>query len=178
MVYEDVNAVYAVNKYLNRALAVNLGWTPITYTNNLGESVKALPIIPSQQQPEFLDAGRTFLVYGSVVQPQSRMWAMTAETVVYTIWSPSTTEANKVCNFIHDLFMNVDESADAVNSYLDTEMDATQRNRYVAFTMIAPGLVEKAEPVESETGWAAGSVTVETLYTNKNQRPQTRFTYL
>src|SRR6478609_6166269 len=102
MTYTYSDGVYALNSYLNKALAVNLGWTPVAYTNNLGQTVKARPIIPSQQQPEFLATGKPFLVYGSSITPTGNVWGLVNEYVVYTVWSPSATEANEVANFIKD----------------------------------------------------------------------------
>lgn len=184
MTYEYADAVYALNSYLNKALTVNLGWTPITYTDpNTGDSVSAKPIIPSQQQPEFLSAGKTFLVYGSAIQPQNNVWGLNSEYVVYTIWSPSAREANATANFIHDLFENRDTAADNVNSWLEVEGGydpqtgtLAGRDRYISFAAIRSGLIEKAEPAEEENGWVAAGVTIEIMYTKKNHAPQTRFT--
>src|SRR6478735_5409637 len=140
MTYDTADAVYALNSYINKALTVNLGWTPVTYTNSLGDTVKATPIIPSQQQPEFLATNKTFLVYGSAVQPMV-VPGLHSEYIVYTVWSPTVSEANKTANLIHDLFIIREQNADNINTWLDLEMDAstTHRDRFISFTDIRTG---------------------------------------
>ena len=184
MTYERANAVYALNTYIFKALQVNLNWTTISYTNQFGQTKTAKPIIPSQQQPELLATGKSFLVYGSTIQPTTGTPGLVNEYIVYTVWSPSATEANDVADFLHDLFADRDKAPDAVNSWLDAEGGYdfntglnSRRDRYVSFTAIRPGLVEKAEPAEQEDGWVAAGVTIDVQYQKKNHAPVTRFTY-
>lgn len=184
MTYERANAVYALNSYIFKALQVNLNWTSITYTNQFGETVKGRPIIPSQQQPEIIDTGKPFLVYGSTIQPASGTPGLVNEYVVYTVWSTSATDANDIANFLHDLFEDRDNAPDAVNSWLDAEGGYdfntgtnSRRDRYVSFTAIRSGLIEKAEPADQEDGWVAASVTIDIQYQKKGHAPVTRFVY-
>ena len=182
MKYDYADAVYALNSYVNKALKVNLEWAPVSYTNSMGETVSATPIIPSQQQPELLATGKSFLVYGSAIEPVGKVWGLVNESVVYTVWSTSAREANATANLIRDLFQITDETAENVNTWLELEggynkaTGAWTRDRHIAFTAIRAGFIEKAEPSTQEDGWVSAMVTVETQYQKKNHSPVTRFT--
>ena len=79
--YRDVdkNASYALRSYVWKLLEANLGWTEADYKSSV-------PIIPSAQQPEFMEIGRAFLVYGSAIQPASHLYAHRTESVSFNVY--------------------------------------------------------------------------------------------
>lgn len=171
MAYADVNAVYALNSYLRKALRVNLDWTPPTYTHPVTEeTVTSQMVVPSAMIDELMSLNKTFLVYGSAVRPNRGTPQLNSELVVYTVWSLSSTEANKVANFIVDLFQDHTESANHVNAWLDAEQTAREKDRSISFGAIKATVAEKAEPAEQEGGWVAATVSVDLLYTKKNAK--------
>lgn len=169
MTYENKDAVYALNSYTWKLLEANLGW----------EKWKELPpIIPVAQQPELLQSGKAFLVYGSARHPAEHLYALVKEAVSYTIYATSSTEVNKIANLLADTFERQDEAADDVNSWLVTEDPHRSSPRGISFGSIRTMMVEKATPADEEGGYVAGLVMLEMKYTKQNNTIQTSgFTY-
>lgn len=118
------NGVHKLNKYLwahlkdfqydgvNYAFAEYRGVTP---------EIALEPIIPTQQIPEFTDiaGGAPFIVYNFRENPKGDFW-LSRETCSYVVYDPNEDRLRAIKNFITDLFKRWDWSAQAVNSYLDT----------------------------------------------------------
>lgn len=163
MTYKANNAVYALNSYVWKLLQANLGWT------TSGQP----PIKPTQQQPEMMQAGTAFLVYGSSNQNPGHNYALRKESVVYTIYAPSSTEANNVVNLLVEAFERQDEAAADVNQHLHLE----GKNRGVSFGSVeATGSIH-AEPADEEGGFVEGLVMLEIIYTVQSTAQTTGFTY-
>lgn len=163
MTYSDSNVVYALNSYLWKLLEANLGWSKSSYN---GMS----PITPSQQQPELMQTGKPFIVYGSASQPASHLYDFEVETVAYNIYAPSATEANKIANLIKDVFKRQDLAAADVNKWLDFEGDPSRRgtHRRISFASIKANVIEKVEPSDEEGGYVNAVAIVEVRYVNNN----------
>lgn len=171
MVYLDKNATYALNSYVWKLLEANLGWEKSSYKG-------ATPIIPTAQQPELMETGNTFLVYGSAVHPAEHLYALRRESVSYVIYGPSSTEVNKVINLLVDTFERQDEAAADVNDWLDAEAEGRGYARNISFGTIREVLTERAEPADEEGGYVAGTIMLELKYTVNNQTVVTSgFTY-
>lgn len=174
MTYADRNAVYAINRYVNRLLEVNMDWTNVTYTNALGQTVSSNRIIPSAQQPELLATGKSFVVYGSSIQQPGHLYVEHKETVAYTIYSPSSTEVNKITNFLFDVFKRQDEAVSDVNYWLDREREVRGIDRYLSFTSINPTMIEKAEPADEEGAYVSALFLMDISYVVFNDTFVTR----
>lgn len=173
MTYTDKNAVYALNSYLWKLLEANLGWTKADY----GDKV---PIIPVSQQPEMMQSGKAFIVYGSAIHPADHLYSLKKEAVSYMIYGPSATEVNKIVNLLTEAFARQDDAAADVNNWLVTEgASRTGGYRDVHFGTIRTTMSEKAEDApDEEGGYSAGLVLVETKYTVDNSNIITSgFTY-
>jgi len=155
---ENSDPVYALNQYVWRVLEANLGWDADNYE-------APLPIVPSSQQPELLASGHPFIVYGANYPPVAHLYVLRNCTVAYNIYSTSSTEVNNVVELFLDAFEGQDESAARVNNFLDAE----GRNRGITFGTIRPTFAEKAEPAESEGGYAAGMVMLDLKYTQSRK---------
>lgn len=162
--YEDRNAVYALNRYVMKLLEANLGWDTITYTNSTGQTISSTRIIPSAQQPELLATGKTFMVYGSAIDESKHLYALTKETVAYTIYSPSSTEVNKVSNFLYDVFKRQDDAVADLNAWLDFERLNRGVSRNLSFAGLLPTMTEKAEPADEEGGYVSAMFMLDTQY--------------
>lgn len=167
MTYTDKNAVYALNSYVWKLIEANLGW-------NVSDYAGARPIIPSAQQPEFMEQGKPFLIYGSNNKPVEHLYAMRCEAVSYTIYSESSTEANRVVNLLVDAFEGQDETAARVNEHLTAEA----KNRGIAFGSIGYKMSNHAGPATDEGGYSAAFILLEMDYTVQNNTVQLDgFTY-
>lgn len=171
MTYKNNNATSALNSYVWKLLESNLGWTKSNYKG-------IVPIVPLAQQPELLQIGRAFLVYGSNSQQATHLYALKGESVAYTIYATTVVEANKIAQLLTDAFERQDVAAADVNDWLYTEQQATGNNRGVSFGSIRTTLAQKAEPADEEGGFVASFVLLDVRYTAPNPTiVTTDFTY-
>lgn len=166
--HRDYNAVYALNSYVWKLLEANLGWQASDYQSGS-------PILPSDQQPELMQQKKSFLVYGSSNQPAQDLYALRTESIAYTIYAITATEANAVLNLLVDAFERQDDSATDVNLHTD----ADPRNRNVSFATIRVTIAQHAlSTADDEGGYVKAYMLVETKYTATNGTPVfTGFTY-
>jgi hypothetical protein len=118
-----------------------------------------LPIIPSQQVPEFnnLLPGKTYIVYDILQKNFGVQWWMSQETITFEITSTSQPEIQSLINFIIDLFRRYDTSAGEVNLKIDPASPYT----FHYFKLVS------ADPVQSfqtEGGFMTGVVTIDYSY--------------
>lgn len=173
MAYKDKNATYALNSYTWKLLEANLGWTR---WNGVP------PIIPIAQQPEIMQSGKAFIVYGSAFHPPAHLYQHKKEAVSYMVYATSSTEVNRIVELLFDTFERQDVAAADVNDWLAEEAKPGNRgsHRGVYFTSVKSTMAEKAEDApDEEGGYAAGMVLVEMYYTeDPNDTIQTTgFTY-
>lgn len=159
--YKMKNAPYALNSYIWKLLEANLEWNKENY-NGL------VPIVPLAQQPELMETGRPFLVYGSNTHPPEHLYALKSESIAYTIYAPTANEANVVVSLLVDTFERQDEAAADVNQWLNTEGIATGIPRGISFGTIKTSMSQKAEPADEEGGYVASFVLLEARYTAPN----------
>jgi hypothetical protein len=157
MTYKSNSAVYALNSFTWQLLKSNLGWT----------EYQGVPlIIPTAQQPELMQSGSAFIVYGSAMQPAMHLYALNTESVAYNIYGKSTTEVNNVADLLFEVFKRQDEAAALVNDWLAKEsLTRTGGHRGVYFGTVRATMIEKAEPADEEGGFVSALVMLETRYT-------------
>ena len=157
MVYEAKSAVYALNSFTYQLLKANLGW----------EQYQGItPIIPTSQQPELMQSGKPFIVYGSAFQPPSHLYALNTESIAYNVYGTSVTEVNKIAQLLWDVFKQQDDAAAMVNKWLDKEaVSRTGGHRGVYFGTVRATMIDKAEPADEEGGFVSALVMLETRYT-------------
>lgn len=152
------DAVHALNSYLWQVVRANHGWAEATYGNRR-------PIIPANQEPEFLQYNAPFIVYGSAINRYDTMPFLTSETVAYTIYATTATEANKVMRTIERALKWMDESAQWVNEWLRVEgTTRTDGRRPVDFKSIIVLQATSAGPELSEGGRVDSQVMVGAQY--------------
>lgn len=169
MTYQDRdrNAAYALNSYTWKLLEANLGWAKTDYQG-------AEPIIPIAQQPEFMELGLPFLVYGSSIQPATHLYALRTESLSYTIYAPTTTEVNRIINLLAEVYDRQDEAADDVNSWLAVEAPTRAGDRrQVTFGSVRTVMSERATPADEEGGFVSGFILLEMKYVPEATTVQT-----
>jgi hypothetical protein len=165
MTYKESNAAYALRSYVWKLLRVNLGWDQ----NDYG----LVPIITLAQQPEVMQSGKPFLVYGSAFYSPNHLYALRGESISFNIFSTDVDEANTIANLLMDTFERQDESASDVNDWIDLERE-NGKDRNVSFATINAVLVEKAVPSDDEGGFVSALVMLDTKYTSE-RTPVTQF---
>ena len=168
--YKEKNATYALNSYTWKLVEANLGWA---------KWKGVPPIIPVQQQPEIMQSGKAFIVYGSAIHQPGHLYQHKKEAVSYMVYAPTATEVNRIVNLLSDTFERQDVAAEDVNNWLVTEADGRGSHRGVYFTSIKTTMSQKAEdPSDEEAGYFAGLVLVEMNYTTDTPNIVTSgFTY-
>lgn len=167
MMYKMNNAAYALNSYIWKLLEANLEWNKESY-NGL------VPIVPLAQQPELMQSGKPFLVYGSTDHPAGHLYALKSIGVAYTIYATTVNEANTIATLLVDTFERQDEAADDVNAWLNTEAAGRGSSRGISFGTIKTNMAQKAEPADEEGGYVASFVLLEARYTAPNNTLTTK----
>jgi len=119
-----------------------------------------IPIIPSQQVPEFnnLLPGKTYITYDIVQKSYGVQWWISDETMVMQIVSRSNTEILTIINFLTDLFRRYEKSA------LDLNMQRTDGSPF----RFLYAKVESANPIQpftDEGGFMSGDFSANYTYT-------------
>jgi hypothetical protein len=123
-----------------------------------------VPIIPSQQVPEFnnLLPGKTYMIYDYEVKPIPVQWWMTEEGMSISVISQNYEKVNELTNFMQDLFRRYDESAKDVNDYLGGA-SAFIFHHLMVDSIFSP------EPFSSEGDYQIGTISFSYSYSRKTQ---------
>jgi methylmalonyl-CoA mutase N-terminal domain/subunit len=159
MTYNDLDysGVYALNSYVWKLLEANLGWRASDYQNGI-------PILPTDQQPELMQQSKSFLVYGAATQPAQFLYALRTDSISYTVYAVTATEANAVLSLLIDAFERQDEAAADVNNHTD----ADPRNRKVSFGSVGMKMAQHALSTDDEGGYVKAYILLEAKYTATN----------
>jgi len=124
-----------------------------------GFDVPLVPIIPSQQIPEFnnLLPGKPYIYYDFEVLPSEENWWVTEEMMTLYVVSSNYDFINKVNNFILDIFRRYDESALWIN-YSFTEQNGFK------FHFIRIESISSPFPFESEGGLLGSEIKINYSY--------------
>jgi hypothetical protein len=121
-----------------------------------------VPIIPSQQIPEFnnLLPGRTYLVYDHELKTVPVQWWMFEETMNLTILSQNYDKIVQISSMLNDLFRRYDDSAKDINNYFQNN-NSFQFHHTVVDSVLSP------EPFSTEGDLQTGVVTISYSYSRK-----------
>lgn len=118
-----LTGVHEINKWLwdkLQALSVNDVQAFAAYGPS---KISAVPIIPSQQQPELNDilGGAPYLVYNYTINPYSEEFWMCRETCAYVIYDNNEERLRAIFHYMVDLFKRADWTARDINAFLPTD---------------------------------------------------------
>jgi hypothetical protein len=116
------------------------------------------PIIPVQQQPEFVDkvAGKPFITYDIVGKPvPAGLWYITCEQVLFTVWCEDFKTARALRNLMYDLFRRQDDSARDLNETTTSDFG------YLNVTVVENRWINAER---SQTGRLAFDMIIEVKY--------------
>jgi len=128
-----------------------------------GFSDPLIPIVPSQQIPEFnnLLPGKTYITYDVVQKNYGVQWWISEETMVMQIVSRSNSQIMAISNLLTDLFRRYELSAADIN---DVAYAANSPFKFLYFRL------ESANPVQpflDEGGYMSGDFSVVYTYTRE-----------
>ena len=124
-----------------------------------GFSDPLVPIIPSQQVPEFnnLLPGKTYITYDIIQRNYGVQWWISEETMVMQIVSRNNAKIMEISNFLTDLFRRYELSAYDINI-------AESPFKFLFFRL------ESANPVQpfvDEGGFMSGDFSIVYTYTRE-----------
>lgn len=162
MTYVNPNVSKALNSYTWQLLKTNLGYTDEDYRG-------VSPIIPTQQQPEIMEIGKPFIVFGTSRHQSDHLYALRAGAVAYNIYATKVVDVNRIANLIAETFERQDDAAADVNYWLH-QTDFSD----ISFGSIRTKMVQEAEPTDEEGGMYSALVILEIKYTFDNPTLVTR----
>lgn len=153
------DAVYALNSYIWKVVEANLGWDKANYGNRA-------PIVPANQHPEFLQYNKPFIVFGSAVtRGLGGVPYLSTETVAYTIYATTATEANQIMRTLVKALEWMDETAKWVNEWIVEEgLTRVGGERKIRFRSITVTQATSAGPQQQEAGRVDAQVMLHTQY--------------
>lgn len=149
-----------VNTYLWQQLQ-NVGlMNPSDYYVD-GIDLPLVPIIPSQQVPEFNNMlpGKPYIVYENNKLATNPMWLVSHEMVYYMIVSTDYEWIDSVISFMVDLFRRYDAAAQDMVGYNTSILSNTFDFKY---SMIES--TQSPSPMKNEGGLRVGHVTIMFCY--------------
>jgi len=122
--------VYAINNYVWELLKKNLDW----------QEIKGLvPILPAQQQPEFLDTDAPFIVYTSSNEfNDGELEPLDVEVISYVIFSEKSDEVDDAVTLIKNAFKAFN-SAENINLWIHNpacQLDPRDKVNLVTWTQV------------------------------------------
>jgi hypothetical protein len=122
-----------------------------------------IPIIPSQQIPEFNNSlpGKPYIVYDVETMPIETSWWMIHEVINLMVISPNYDEINTIMNFVLDLLRRYDDSAKDVKS-----LDILSNNFIFHYTAIHD--IKSPQPMKQEGGLRVGYISILYCYSRKD----------
>lgn len=149
----EILAAHVLNGYVWALLKTNTSMTE----NDYGTKV---PVIPSNQEPEFRALNKPFLVYGFTEDHSHDIHLMRSGTLFYTIYASNLTDINRIFNIIETAMGRYDESATDVNAW---SSKAPQNTNFLGcrFTEVCISYGEGGGPVDQEGGRLAAVIGIK-----------------
>jgi hypothetical protein len=122
-----------------------------------------VPIIPSQQIPEFnnLLPGRAYITYDIIQKNYGVQWWISEESMVMQIISRSNSEILTISNFLTDLFRRYEFSAADINRA------ASASNSPFKFLYFKLESANPIQPFIDEGGYMSGDLVINYTYTRE-----------
>ena len=121
-----------------------------------------IPIIPTQQVPEFnnLLSGKTYIFYDYMINSYNEDYWKCNESIMLNIVSNDHAEINKIINYLVDLFRRMDDTAKDINS----SASVSDLFKYYYFYINS---VSSPEPFEEEGGNQIATVDISYQYSRQ-----------
>lgn len=121
-----------------------------------------VPIVPSQQVPEFnnLLPGKTYITYDVVQKNYGVQWWISDENMVMQVVSRENQKIMAIINLLTDLFRRYEKSAVDINSYKSPLSPFT----FLFFRLQSANPVQ---PFQDEGGFMSGDFVINYTYTRE-----------
>lgn len=154
----ELAGTHALRQYLWKQLQVELGWTAADYGG-------LTPITTPEQQPEFNNFNKPYIVYSFGKKPGTNLYLLEGETAAFTVYSQSTSDINRVLNLFDTKLDKRDEAAAEINAFLASSSLAPEF-KYFDFKTTWVSGYQGPQPLTEEGGRRDGLITVNIEYTH------------
>ena len=153
-----VSAVHGVNAFLWGKLQSHLGWKASDYGG-------MRPFTTPQQQPEFNDMGKPYIVYNYRTGTVGGLYGFKEDYVVYQINSVDEEDIREAIN-VMDLYLGANDiSAELINNF--TSQTGGEPYRLFDYKSLLPRGGSGAAPSDQEGGITNGTYEVAIRYTSE-----------
>jgi hypothetical protein len=127
-----------------------------------GFSYPLIPIIPSQQVPEFnnLLPGKTYITYDVVQKNYGVQWWVSQEDMIMQIISRNNSQIMTISNFLTDLFRRYEKTAVDINA----QIPDSSPFKFLYFKLESANPIQ---PFEDEGGFMSGDFVINYSYTRQ-----------
>lgn len=155
----NISAAHVIRAFLWDRLQAILSWSALDYDG-------AIPIIASNEEPEFNDNGKPYIVYNYSSQyTPADEYFIEEEIVAFTVYGSTASEIIPVLNLIKDHFKAMDDSARMLNDWVENRYP-TQSSPFNNFIFNWTRMTSVIGPsaVTEEAGRRAGVAVVRANY--------------
>lgn len=157
----NVSSVHGIRAFLWAALAANgvvdktkyKGLIPIVSVQETGELIKEIETLGNP----------AYMIYNWTTEDSGDDWWLETDQIVFLIYSPDRNEIRRIVNFMNNVFRRRDQSADAVNKYIDSK-NSPQLSHF-DYKSISVQTSGAPLPVEAEGGRSEAMVSLLVTYT-------------
>ena len=154
----DLFGVHGVRQYLWAQLQAELDWDAADYGG-------LTPITTPEQQPEFTNFNKPFVVYSYAKKAGGNLYLLEQEIAAFTVYSQSATHITRVLNLFDAKLDKRDESAREINAFISASSLA-QKYKDFDYKWTSTNGIQGPQPLTEEGGRRDGLITVNIAYTH------------
>lgn len=152
--------IHGVRRYIWSLLQNELGWKTSDYKG-------LVPLVTAQQQPEFAELGKPYIVYNySHVNPGEQFW-VGQEMASFEIYSVDEQDVREVINLLEEYFEALDDSAKLLNHWI--AVNGTDENKKYDYKWTRVVSTVGAVPAGQEGGLNSGNIAISYAYTRTSR---------
>lgn len=157
----NLAAVHGIRMFLWQALVKHgvvdearyKGLVPIFSVEETAELIKEIELIGNPP----------YIIYNWMGEDAGSDWWLETDQMIFLVYSPNKDEIRKIVNFMGNIFKRRDQSAQAVNKYLDSL--GNERLSHFEYKSISLLSASAPAPVDAEGGRSEAMVSLRVTYT-------------
>lgn len=163
----QVSGIHQINRWLWQNLRAALPDDFKAYTTPGHAANGLVPIIPSQQLPQFTNivGGAPFMIYNYSVEGGEQVWE-TRDKIGYVIYDDNESRLRRIHNFMVQLLKRMDWTAADVNFFLDSTATVENPNEF-DFKWVQVDNAAGPQPFENEGGRHGALIMATASYTRE-----------
>lgn len=163
----NVSGVHQINKWLWHVLRNERAAEFAAYLTTGSRSYGLVPVIPSQQMPQFTDiaGGAPFMIYNYSIEGGTQIWE-NRDQIGYVIYDDNEARLRRIHNYMVQLLKRMEWTAADINVYLDSIATTEEPNEF-DFKWVQVNSAAGPQPFESEGGRHGALIMATATYTRE-----------